>query len=100
MNDPVVVREVVRYLGRIACILTVGGLILVGYVVQQSSGNRTVDPAAIGAVTGIVGLAGTVLGMLGGVLISIRSGPADRQEPIEARIVNQPDDAVPVEPGA
>lgn len=94
MTDPEVVKMVVRYLGRGWWALLVGSIALVAYVLQQSSGSRTVDPAAIAAMGSIVSLTTGVGGTLGGVLISTRSGPA------ETRIVNKPDDAVPVEPGA
>lgn len=101
MTDPEVVRAVIRYLGRIAFLLAGGSLFLVGYLLQQSSGNRTVDPAAVGAVMGIVGSAGTVAGMLGTILVSVRSGPSEKpSEPIETKVVNGPNEAVPVDADA
>lgn len=58
--------------------LAMGGAILLSY---QAIGQPTIDPAAVGMIAGLTGLAGTCIGALAGVLASTRStlGPNDTE---------------------
>lgn len=94
MTDPATVRAVVRYLGLAALLLISIDYLLLRQVISQGAGKGTIDAATLGAIGSMSTLTGTVLGALGAVLVSTRTGG---EPPQEVQVVNQPDDAVPVE---
>lgn len=75
MTTPDVVLAVIRYLGRIALVLALGALVLTAYVLHLAGQKGSVDPVAVAAVAAITTLLGTVIGALGAILVSTRSGP-------------------------
>lgn len=58
--------------------VAMGGAILLSH---QALDKATIDPAAVGLIAGLTGLAGTCIGALAGVLASTRStlGPNDTE---------------------
>lgn len=94
MTSPEVVRSVVKYLGRAVLLLAAMVFLLLWKIIEQGRGTGTVDAASVGAVGVLGGALTTTIGLLGGMLISTRS--AD-EAPIEAKIVNDVDERVPVE---
>lgn len=81
MTSSEVVLAVIRYLGRIALVLAAGALALTAYVLHLAGRAGSVDPVAVAAVGAITTLLGTVLGALGAMLVSTRSGPGT-DEPV------------------
>lgn len=82
MTTPDVVLAVIRYLGRIALVLAGGALALTAYVLNLAGRAGSVDPVAVAAVAAITTLLGTVIGALGAILVSTRSGPSADSPPI------------------
>lgn len=81
MTTPDTVLAVIRYLGRIALVLTGGAIALTAYVLHLAGKSGSVDPVAVAAVAAITTLLGTVIGALGAILVSTRSGPSE-DEPV------------------
>lgn len=83
MTDHFTVRLIVSFMGTIALAIVLGGIYL---AVRE----RSLPDA-------LITLGGVALGNIGTFLVSTRgSGDA----PQDVTVVNQPDNAVPVEPGA
>lgn len=81
MTTSEVVLAVIRYLGRIALVLAGGALLLTGYVLHLAGKSGSVDPVAVAAVGAVTTLLGTVLGALGAMLVSTRTGPSEVSGP-------------------
>lgn len=90
MTDRDTVLTVIRYLGRIALILAVGFLALTANLLYLAGQKGAVDPVAVGAV-GAVGSALTfVLGALGAMLVSTKTGPSEGDLEALAAAINGP----------
>ena len=75
-KPPTVVELVIKYLGRIAVVLAAGLLLLTWRLLDLAGAAGSVDPTAVAAV-GAVGSALTfVLGALGAMLVSTKTGPS------------------------
>jgi hypothetical protein len=101
--NPVLI--VIRYLGRIAVVLSAGLLLLTWRVLDLAGKAGSVDPTAVAAVAAVGSALTFVLGALGAMLVSTKIGPTPEEmaaqlaelEPTQVQVVNEPTDPVPTE---
>lgn len=83
MQDRRTIRLVVGFIGGAVLLFGASTVYLASRVLDQSSGAKTVDAAALGVLSIPAGFTTTSLGLLGGLLVSTRATP-NKQEIDEA----------------
>lgn len=94
MTRSSVVRQVVRYLGIVAIVALVGTIWLISRLITQGAGKGTIDPGSVALIVPPSNIAAAALAALGSLLVSTRGG---EEPPTPVQVVNEPEDAVPVE---